>query len=287
MNKSFTLIEILVVIVVIGVLSAFILVGMSSITSSANIAKGQAHTNSIRNSLLLNLISEWKFDTNANDSWKANNGTVSGAALVGSNCIKGSCYNFDGVDDYIQVSDNSQLRMIAGGTISAWIYPRTSGEGTLGRIIDKSTGTAAHNGYRLLTFENNTLYFQINSGTALITSNNSTVYNRWQLITVTFNSSGRKIYVNGIDKTSTGGGETALPPDFAGVITIGNRASNTDYTYDGYIDEFTMYDAVFSTSQIQQNYFIGLNNLYKNKGLTQIEYNQRIVELKSITVGDY
>jgi prepilin-type N-terminal cleavage/methylation domain-containing protein len=42
MNKSFTLIEILVVIVVIGVLSAFILVGMSSITSSANIAKSQA-----------------------------------------------------------------------------------------------------------------------------------------------------------------------------------------------------------------------------------------------------
>jgi len=57
MNKSFTLIEILVVIVVIGILSAFVLVGMSSITSSANIAKVQAFINSMDNAIIRKSIS--------------------------------------------------------------------------------------------------------------------------------------------------------------------------------------------------------------------------------------
>jgi len=73
MSNSFTLIEILVVIVIIGILSAFILVGMSSITNSANIAKGKAFADSTRNSLLGNLKAEIKLDEgtgqNIGDSW--------------------------------------------------------------------------------------------------------------------------------------------------------------------------------------------------------------------------
>jgi len=48
-EKSFTLIEILVVIVVTGILSSFVLVGMSSITNDARIAKVKAFANSVRN----------------------------------------------------------------------------------------------------------------------------------------------------------------------------------------------------------------------------------------------
>ncbi|MFA6374475.1 MAG: prepilin-type N-terminal cleavage/methylation domain-containing protein, partial [Candidatus Paceibacterota bacterium] len=40
MNKSFTLIEILVVIVIIGILSAFIIVSMAGVSDKATIAKG-------------------------------------------------------------------------------------------------------------------------------------------------------------------------------------------------------------------------------------------------------
>ena len=285
MKKSFTLIEILVVIVVIGVLSAFILVGMSSISSKANITKGQVFSNSMRNSLLLNLISEWKMDGNGNDSWGTNPGATSTTTTITSGCVKDSCLSFNGTDSYMQMADSQALRMTTGGTISTWIYPKTSGEGTLGRIIDKSTTTAGGNGYRLLTYTNNRIYFQINEGTSLNTFINSMMYNQWQLVTVIFNGSGRKIYVNGIDKTNTGGGETALPPDVIGVVTIGNRANNTDYSYDGYIDEVSVYNTVFSTSQIQEKYYSGLNRLLSNNSINKEEFIERISLLRSF-VGE-
>jgi len=53
MKKSFTLIEILVVIVIIGILSAFIIVSMSGVSQKATIAKGQAFANSLKNALMI------------------------------------------------------------------------------------------------------------------------------------------------------------------------------------------------------------------------------------------
>lgn len=50
--KSFTLIEILVVIVVVGILSSFILIGMSSIVSSANDSRIKNDINSLQKVLL-------------------------------------------------------------------------------------------------------------------------------------------------------------------------------------------------------------------------------------------
>jgi prepilin-type N-terminal cleavage/methylation domain-containing protein len=80
LKQAFTLIELLVVIAIIGILSGLIVVSMSGVTQKATIAKAQVFSNSLRNSLMLNLISEWKLDGNANDSWSGgNNGTWYGS----------------------------------------------------------------------------------------------------------------------------------------------------------------------------------------------------------------
>ncbi|MFA5013447.1 MAG: type II secretion system protein, partial [Candidatus Paceibacterota bacterium] len=84
--RAFTLIELLVVIAIIGILSALIIVGMNSTTQKATIAKAQVFSNSLRNSLMGNLISEWKFDqvnvpaaNQTPDSWSGGNtGTLNG-----------------------------------------------------------------------------------------------------------------------------------------------------------------------------------------------------------------
>jgi len=83
-KRSFALIELLVVIATIGILSGLIVVSMSGVTNKATIAKGQIFSNSLRNSLMANLVSEWKFDQVNNpstdqtpDSWSGgNNGTL-------------------------------------------------------------------------------------------------------------------------------------------------------------------------------------------------------------------
>ncbi|MFA5232598.1 MAG: LamG domain-containing protein [Candidatus Paceibacterota bacterium] len=280
MNKSFTLIEILVVIVIIGIISAFIIVSMAGISSKANIAKGQTFSNSLKNALMLNMIAQYELDGDASDSWGGHSaGTVSGASSY-SSCVQDTCYSFDGADDYIELADASDLRMTSGGTISAWIYPKTYGE-TAGRIIDKSTDTSATNGYMVFINSNRALCLYVNGGNSTNSSSNAITFNQWQLATVTFGGSGRKMYINGVDVTASGGSGTVLPPNIAGVIRIGNRAGATDRTFDGYIDEVRIYNVVMPSSQVQENYYSGLNKLLKNKEITLKEFNQRLVELKS------
>jgi prepilin-type N-terminal cleavage/methylation domain-containing protein len=276
LKQAFTLIELLVVIAIIGILSGLIVITMGGATNKATIAKAQVFSNSLRNSLMLDMIAEYKLDSNANDTWGNHTaGTISGAVTY-SSCIQNTCYGFDSVDDYIELPDSADLRMTTGGTISAWIYPETLGEMSWGAIMDKSSAAGGINGYAFVLTSNNRVYFTINNGVALISSNDSITLNQWQLVTVTFNSSGRKIYVNGINKTATGGAQTALPPDVAGVSRIGNRAYTTDITFDGYIDEIRIYNTVVPTSQIKEQYYIGLNKLLANGGITEEEYLSRL-----------
>ena len=280
MNKlfktAFTLIELLVVIAIIGILSGLIVVAMGGMTTKATIAKAQVFSNSLRNSLMMNLIVEYKLDGDAIDSWGGHTtGTLSGVAAQAS-CMQGTCYSFDGANSYIELADYSDLRLINGGTISAWIYPRTLGEGSWGAIIDKSSAAGGTNGYAFVLTSSNRLYFQVNAGTALLSSVNAITLNQWQLVTTTFNSLGRKLYINGVDVTASGGTQTALPPDVVGVARIGNRAYTTDITFDGYIDELRIYNAAVPTSKIKEQYYSGLNSLMANGIINVREYNDRI-----------
>ena len=61
-NKSFTLIELLVVIVIIGILAGVIMISTSFSIDQANITKGKVFANSLRNSLITNLVSEWNLE---------------------------------------------------------------------------------------------------------------------------------------------------------------------------------------------------------------------------------
>jgi hypothetical protein len=53
----------------------------------------------------------------------------------------------------------------------------------------------------------------------------------------------------------------------------------TTYYGGGSLDEIRVYDQVMPTSQIQQNYFAGLNKLFAKGGIAQSDYNQRIARL--------
>jgi len=61
-EKSFTLIELLVVIVIIGILAGVIMISTSSSIDKANIAKSKVFSENIKDNLILNLTSEFKFD---------------------------------------------------------------------------------------------------------------------------------------------------------------------------------------------------------------------------------
>ena len=149
MNKklAFTLIELLVVIAVIGILSGLIVVSMSGTSQKATIAKAQIFSNSLRNSLMSDMVSQWKFDeasgTTAYDFWGGNNATLSGTVLpqiTTAGCVYGNCLYLDGANSYLSVANVNNLKF-STGTASIWFKwsNLTKSYGTLFSISDKDS----------------------------------------------------------------------------------------------------------------------------------------------------
>ncbi len=303
MKKSFTLIEILVVIVVIGILSSFILVGMSSITNSANVAKGKAFSNSLRNFLLMNLVSEWKFEgptsidgnvvttDDTKDSWGGNNvTTVAGSPIVKtSNCVSGKCVYFDGIDDYLVMADSNSLDITDAITISTWVNV-SSVQNTNYEYIIRKTASEPNQGtlYGLLIgYDNRIVRFFIwtedyagcQIGADSLTQLN---LNIWYYLSVTYDYSTHtgRIYINGIldnTRTSTTGKIRTNNNSFY----ISHRQDGTLF-FNGYIDEIVLYNQAMPISGVSENYYSGLNKLFNNNGITLNEYSLRVSELKEV-----
>ncbi len=277
-ENSFTLIEILVVIVVIGILSALILVGINSITNSANIARGKAFTNSLRSSLLLNLISEWKFEGNANDSWGGSNATVVGAPTYrsGNDCVSGQCIELNGTSDYLNLA--SAISLSGEFTVSFWVYRDTN------TTYDFVLGESVNN--RKIGFYNNSneLFVRLISGGAEDGQHSDDVYiNTWNYVVITRDSNNKAdSYVNSAKAVR-------LFDDVAQVGSVafdrlGSEASNN--YHDGRIDNISVYNKIFSASFIQEDYYSGINRLFSNKEFDKTEYTTRLVELKSNTANN-
>ena len=292
---AFTLIELLVVIAIIGILSSLIVVSMSGVTDKANIAKAQVFSNSLRNSLMLNLVSEWKLDGDTNDSWSGgNNGTANGAIPISSGCVQGTCYGFDG-NDYIDYGTGSNLNAITSFSESIWIKP-TVLAGNMGGI-----GKYWTSGQRsqMIQFGNAINYAVLSSdGTVLSYNTYSTAVfslaaNVWKYLVMTYDGSALslKLYANGVllTPTSTTGTIPSSIKSSSDSFKVGVWSSNggtTNYYFTGSIDEVRFFNAALPTSQIKEQYFIGLNKLFIMGQINNKEYQQRLAELENKTARE-
>ncbi|MDD3170651.1 MAG: LamG domain-containing protein [Candidatus Paceibacterota bacterium] len=282
MSKSFTLIEILVVIVIIGIISAFIIVSMAGVSSKAAIAKSQVFSNSLRNSLLLNLISEWKLDGSGNDSWGANNGTLVGpthlpVAKSGSDCVSGGCYQFDGTEDYISIGDKDNLSFANNiFTISGWFKLNTNNN--FG-ILGKRGGPWE---YSIHTRIADVIYFYCwnSAGSSVYSSSFSITTGVWVYFTWTADGSKNYIYKNSIYLGANNKSSNDMSNTTAS-FEIGRSGDGAGLQYtNGLIDDIHIYNQTVPTSQVQQNYYSGLSKLLVQGGFDMVEYQQRIGELK-------
>jgi prepilin-type N-terminal cleavage/methylation domain-containing protein len=298
-NKlAFTLIELLVVIAVIGILSGLIVVSMSGTTDKATIAKAQVFSNSLRNSLMLNLISEWKFDelstavdgTSISDLWSGGNNLTldinsiaadsSNKIRINTDCVSDKCLFLDGIDDYLySVSGTNNNLNFGNGTndvpftISGWFK--------LADITDSYL--IIKNQYHLFLGGSGNLYFRLydTSASAYIARRADPItsyLNKWTYIVGTYdgsrNVSGIKIYINGTRADNydyVSGTYTAM--ESGTDLAIGKI---TTYYSSGYIDDIRIFNAVVPLSQIKKDYYAGLNNLLTKKNITGKEYKQNL-----------
>ncbi|MDD4531684.1 MAG: prepilin-type N-terminal cleavage/methylation domain-containing protein [Candidatus Pacebacteria bacterium] len=295
MNKlfktAFTLIELLVVIAIIGILSGLVIVTMSGVTAKANIAKSQVFSNSLRNALMLNLVSEWKMDEGSGsstvDSWSSgNNGFLVNFASVAVGygdtnndgwmsslgCVSGSCLKFYGSNDYISLGSKNNLDYLQFLTVEAWVKPLAYN--SYGRIVSNqvwSSGTWA----LMNSGTTGIIQFGIsnqNDNRITINSISQVPLNQWSHIVGTWDGSTMKIFINGIKESE--GLQTGYISS-SNVITIG--AGNLGGSpFAGVIDNIRAYNSAVPASRIKEQYYAGLNSLFINGGITKEEYLSRI-----------
>jgi prepilin-type N-terminal cleavage/methylation domain-containing protein len=292
---AFTLIELLVVIAIIGILSGLIIVGMNGMSQKATLAKAQVFSNSLRNSLLMNLISEWKFDQiiptdQTPDSWSGanictlkQNGYASACdtthcpQLQTTDCVYGSCLSFDGLDDYVDCGSGTSLDITGNKiTIEVWAKPSSLAEEY---FVAKFPGDTVTSGYNFFITSLN-IYFRLGDGTSRfqLSASHGLSANVWYHLVATYNGALMKIYKNGVAFS----GSTSFTGNIgtnANPVIIGERNTSSSYFFNGSIDNVRIYDVAIPASQIKEQYYAGLNNLLASGSISIKEYQSRLLTI--------
>lgn len=287
-KQAFTLIELLVVIAIIGILSGLIIVGMSGMNEKASIAKSQVFSNSLRNSLMLNLVAEYKLDegsgTTVVDTWSGGTGAWVGAGAgvttpswkTESECVYNNCLAFDGVDDRIDYND--PLLNSTEATVCVWVK-RLIYKQYAGFIYDYSTGFRNF----ILGYESSdgTINFYAGDGpTTDSISFSGFTGSVWHYICGSFVGSGElAIYMDGVKKNYKTTTKTVIGPTQSTGCSIGRYSS---YYLDGYLDDIRIFTKAISGFQIKEQYYSGLNSLLAKGGITDKEYQERMIEMAQL-----
>jgi len=292
-NKSFTLIEILIVVVVVGIISSFIIVGISSVSYNGAIAKSKVFLENIRSTLILDLASEWRFEGNTNDyhsggytGTRFGTGGTNNLPQFVSAGIYDQCIDFDGTDDYVDFGTIYGPSRTINRTYSFWVYPKTLSGGTVFTTGNLYYTKCGHSLFRLLS-----------SGTRISYDFNISPYyydfpvvaelNKWNYFVLMVDVSNAtnsvfKLYKNSQYIGSTTqeratGGQTLKT--FLMGAQYANASDDKLNFLNGRIDEFVIYNDIMSIALMKNNYFSQANKFLSKKEMEDSQYSLMIKEL--------
>jgi len=211
-------------------------------------------------------IAHWKFDegsgTIAYDSAGDNDGTIYGAQWT-SGIIDGAL-DFDGVDDYVDLGNDSNLKPPLPVTLCAWVSFSQSGRTIIG--LDDSS-SAYYGLWMDINVENHqTVAFGDGTGWG------SSSYRRgkygttalspdvwYHVVGVARGATDMSIYINGVDDGGTYSGSGGSLAYSSGNATIATSHYH-DLYFEGKIDDVRIYDRALSAGEIWRLYQQGLND---------------------------
>lgn len=210
------------------------------------------------------LAGYWKMDdagpTTVSDSTiNANNGTATNGPVANQPGKLGTAWNFDGVDDYIDVGNAASLNPANQITLAAWI--KTTIISSSQKIIVKdNAGAGGPQQYFIRVQSGGMIRFEVGTSASnfLTTSAGVISANTWHHVVGTYDGSTMKIYVNGVLNTSSSISGTMSNN---GVNTrIGIREDNV-FPFNGVIDEVGIWNRAltggFAGSDIDKLYNSG------------------------------
>ena len=213
------------------------------------------------------LISRWTFDAASSiDDTGDNDGTASNITYVSGKF--GKCASFNGTSSSIMVSADSTINCTSTGAfmIQAWVYVDSDGEGSVGRIIDKFSGSDT--GYRLWVHSESSgtvkLSFEVgyDSTNSIVVTSTTMTTGAWHRINAVHNSDkSSDIYIDGAIATysTDTSGDATISDDSAVNLYIGNDSAS-QYTFDGEIDDVRFYDGSFAADDVEMDSIKGLHH---------------------------
>lgn len=275
-EKSFTLVELLVVISIIGLLSSVVLVSMGGIRERARIAKGLEFSQTIQNGIGAYAVGWWSFETIEagnkviDGSGNGNDGTVYGATLTPGLERLGNALSFNGAS-YVSAGNSSSANITDAVTVEAWINTTAFGtnqyRGIAGRLAgDRVDGCGFQYGLSSQWVGGDKIEFWANkegksdcNGANYVVSDTISL-GRWYHIVGTYDSAtgDQKIYLNGVLSAASNKGAGTKIKSFPNQpLEIGRNPQGYWY-FNGLLDEVRIYEKALSSTEIRKHYVEGL-----------------------------
>ena len=241
-------------------------IGLSSSNIWADLSKIESSRSPHILSTTENLVAYYPFTGNADDGSGNNlHGTVNGPVLTADRFNnENSAYSFDGVDDVIEVSDNSLLDITEQISLAAWIYP-TSQKTQM--IIRKGATVTPSPPYGLALSGTGNIVFDL-SPNGQLTQLVKTGYslNEWSFIVGTYDGTMMRLYVNGnLEETLSVSGSLN---ENNNVLLLGTRLRLTSDTFEGILDDIRIYNKALSEGEIKELY--SFNTSISNEEINSI-----------------
>lgn len=216
------------------------------------------------------LAAEWKFNENAgviagDSSDNANPATLSDNTMWDQT----GGVNFTSSQTYLTCRADASLNLTGSLTLSAWINPRSYGEGNYGRIIDKGDGSSGRGFSLMLNGTNGNVGYMTYGGTYVSSDNNVVELNTWTHVCVTYDKQAQTVtfYLNG--QAAGSSAYTQSPADSSNdPLYIGVRGYDKQRNFDGTMDNVCLYNRALNETEVKLLYAVASGN--GDDGLTAL-----------------
>jgi PKD repeat protein len=200
------------------------------------------------------LVAAYNFDQGSGTSvpdasGNGHTGTLSGATWTSTGRY-GGALAFDGVNDWVTVTDSALLDLTTAMTLSAWVFPTANGNVARTVLIKERPGGDV---YEL--FSNSRWKVPVigirRSGVSIVTNIHATrplPLNAWTHLAGTYDGATLRLFVNGVLVSSRGVSGSLTTS--SGVLRIGGNSVWGDY-FAGRIDDVRIYNRALTAAEIQ------------------------------------
>ena len=194
------------------------------------------------------LVAHLQFEGNTLDSTlNLNHSAIYGSTSFVTGKVGTKAIALNGTNSFVQLPANvSNHREI---TIATWVYPKVSA--TWQRVFDFGNDQTQYM-FLSASLATGQLRFAIKNGGAEQQLNATALtVGKWSHVAVTLGASGARMYVNGVFVNESAA-VTISPLDFKPVLNYIGRSQFSDPLFNGYIDEFSVYNYALSANEVAQ-----------------------------------